>query len=223
QILLFELASESDQRVQSNKRRKLNKQVELGSPEEAEEAVQRQRKREKKKQRSRAFVEWPFSSIASCCPLEGEPLRYLLGDVSGRLAMLSLHDVPSAGLVLIPLGLTSPPTTLTYLNDQMLFVGSHAGDSQLVQIHSSPVSSLSLPTLPIPPEIASVPAARLTPASSKGKGRENPPKNCVLESQGSYLRVVESFKNIAPILDAVLVDTEKSGHVRRFPSTFYRF
>lgn len=113
---------------------------------------------------------------------------------------------------------TSPPTTLTYLANQVLYVGSHAGDSQLVQISSTSLSSSDeSPTLPIPPEIKTVVAARLVPPSVKGKGREElsePLRDCVLDVKGPYIRVIDTFKNVAPILDAVLVDTDNSGHVR---------
>lgn len=68
----------------------------------------------------------------------------------------------------------SPPTSLTPLSSQYVFLGSHFGDSQLFRI--------------------------------------------VLDKSsvdGSYIDVVDSFKNIAPIMDAVLADTDGSGQVRK--------
>ncbi|KAJ6584701.1 CPSF A subunit region-domain-containing protein [Mycena capillaripes] len=215
-ILLFELLSPEGQSKQKNKRRKLERGKESTNKAEVEKASQKQRERESRKRKPKAFVDWPWSEITSWCAIDGEPSRYLIGDAFGRLSMLSLHDVPNNGLVLIPLGETSPPTTLTYLDNQILYVGSHAGDSQLVQISLTPLSSSQeIPTLPIPPEIETVPAARLAPPSAKGKGREKHSeqlRDCVLDVKGSYLRVIETFKNIAPILDATLVDTDNSGH-----------
>ncbi|KAJ7729698.1 CPSF A subunit region-domain-containing protein [Mycena maculata] len=214
-ILLFEMTSAHGQAKQRNKRRKLEKGKESGVKAEVDRASGKEQERDSRKRKPKAFVEWPWSEITSCCPLDGEPLRYLIGDAFGRLSMLSLHDVPNNGLVLVPLGETSPPTTLTYLANQVLYVGSHAGDSQLVRISSTPLSSSDAPTLPIPPAITTVAPGRLTPPSAKGKAREEdsvPLRDCVLNVKGSFLRVMETFKNIAPILDAALVDTDNSGH-----------
>ncbi|KAJ7202805.1 mono-functional DNA-alkylating methyl methanesulfonate N-term-domain-containing protein [Mycena pura] len=212
-ILLFEMASAEGQAKQRNKRRKLERGRESENQAEKDKARQKQNERDTRKRKPKAFVDWPWSEVTSCCAIEGEPVRYLIGDCFGRLAMLSLHDVPNNGLVLIPLGETSPSTTLTYLTNQILYVGSHAGDSQLLQISSM---SSGEATLPIPLPIETVPAARLAPPpSDKGKGREEdiePLRDCVLHVEGTHLRVLESFKNIAPILDATLVDTDNSGH-----------
>ncbi|KAJ7134358.1 CPSF A subunit region-domain-containing protein [Mycena epipterygia] len=209
-ILLFEMASVYGQAKQKNKRRKLEQGKESGKKAEAEK---KQKERDTRKRKPKAFVDWPWSEITSCCALDGQPFRYLIGDCFGRLSMLSLHDVLNNGLVLIPLGETSPPTTLTYLTNQVLYVGSHAGDSQLVKISSTALSSSEAPTLPIPPDIKTVLAGRLAPPSAKGKGREeHSVRDCVLDVKGSFLSVIETFKNIAPILDAALVDTDNSGH-----------
>ncbi|KAJ7430630.1 CPSF A subunit region-domain-containing protein [Mycena latifolia] len=209
-ILLFEMASVDGQSKQKNKRRKLEKEKDTA------EVEKKQKERDTRKRKPKAFVDWPWSEITSFCALDGQPLRYLIGDCFGRLCMLSLHDVPNNGLVLIPLGDTSPPTTLTYLANQVLYVGSHAGDSQLVQISSTPLSSSDeTPTLPIPLEIKTVLPGRLAPPSAKGKGKEEysePLRDCVLDVKGSFVKVIETFKNIAPILDAALVDTDNSGH-----------
>ncbi|KAJ7695700.1 mono-functional DNA-alkylating methyl methanesulfonate N-term-domain-containing protein [Mycena rosella] len=212
-ILLYEMASADGQTKQRNKRRKLEKGKESGNKAEVEK---KQKERDTRKRKPKAFVDWPWSEITSCCAVDGEPFRYLIGDCFGRLCMLSLHDVPNNGLVLIPLGETSPPSTLTYLANQVVYVGSHAGDSQLVQISATPLSSSDeTPTLPIPSDIETVPAGRLAPPSAKGKGREElaePLRDCILDVKGSFLKVLDTFKNIAPILDAALVDTDNSGH-----------
>ncbi|KAJ6557241.1 CPSF A subunit region-domain-containing protein [Mycena vulgaris] len=211
-ILLFEMASAHGQAKQKHKRRKLETGKNTGNKADAE---QKQKERDTRKRKPKAFVDWPWSEIAACCVLDGEPLRYLIGDCFGRLSMLSLHDVPNNGLILIPLGETSPPTTLTYLANQILYVGSHAGDSKLVQISSTPLSSVESPTLPIPSDIKTASPGRLAPPSAKGKGKaENsePLRDCVLDVKGSFLTNVSTFKNIAPILDAALVDMDNSGH-----------
>lgn len=66
--------------------------------------------------------------------------RYLLGDYVGNLYLLVLqHDGEHvAGLKLEPLGRTSAPSTLTYLDNGVVFVGSSGGDSQLVRLKPSP-------------------------------------------------------------------------------------
>lgn len=42
----------------------------------------------------------------------------------------------------------------------------------------------------------------------------NEEKGIIVMSQGSYLSVLDSWKNIAPIMDAALVDLDGSGQVR---------
>lgn len=61
--------------------------------------------------------------------------RYLLGDHVGNLYLLVLqHDGEHvAGLKVEPLGRTSAPSTLTYLDNGVVYVGSSFGDSQLVR------------------------------------------------------------------------------------------
>ena len=62
--------------------------------------------------------------------------------------------------------------------------------------------------------------------STKGKGRAvlqddmdidgdiDCSKGRIVEPVGSFIKILESFKNIAPIMDAILVDTDGSGQVR---------
>jgi DNA damage-binding protein 1 len=61
--------------------------------------------------------------------------RYLLGDHVGNLYLLVLqHDGEHvAALKVEPLGRTSAPSTLTYLDNGVVYVGSSFGDSQLVR------------------------------------------------------------------------------------------
>jgi DNA damage-binding protein 1 len=110
----------------------------------------------------------------------------------------------------------------------MLYVGSHFGDSQLLRINTTPVSELDLPTLPFPSDIKTSDPSRLQ-SSLKGKNRDidDPEliaKGCVIRGQGNFLTVIQTFKNIAPVVDAILVDTDGSGQVRfqsfeKFPKT----
>lgn len=61
--------------------------------------------------------------------------RYLLGDYYGRLHLLVLsHDNTRVlGLKLQALGRTSIASTISYLDNAVVFVGSTGGDSQLIR------------------------------------------------------------------------------------------
>jgi Mono-functional DNA-alkylating methyl methanesulfonate N-term len=110
----------------------------------------------------------------------------------------------------------SPPTTLAYLDSQVLFIGSHFGDSQLIRIHTSPISDTSTPILPIPADILTV---QLSSFSSSRKGKErawaadNDGGGRVLALNGTLIEVLDTWQNVGPILDAVLADTDGSGQV----------
>lgn len=152
--------------------------------------------------------------------------------------MLSVDNLNDHGLIIIPIGevcyyvsqdvlnltifKTSPATTLTYLTNQALYIGSHMGDSQLIQISHSPLSLTHSPTLTIPTDVKTVSSQTLSHSKGKGKGKavdddvdmdKDPSSGCVVETMGSYISVRDTYKNIAPIMDAVLVDTDGSGQV----------
>lgn len=191
------------------------------------------------------FVPAKGSYIRWCC-IDGFS-RFILGDAYGKMVLLSLDNLSDLGLLLIPLGevsdsppycvlmliqflQVSPPTTLTYLTNQVIYVGSHLGDSQLVQLTSTPTTSTDKPTLPIPCDVHVIPSSSFDiSAFKKGKARATSPEfdamdldgsdtvspqesGNIVETRGSYLNVLERFKNIAPILDACLVDPD-SGQV----------
>ena len=111
----------------------------------------------------------------------------------------------------------SPPTALAYLDSQVLFIGSHFGDSQLIRIRTSPISDISTPTLPIPTDILTVQLSSFS-SSRKGKGRawvtDNEGGGRVLALNGTFIEVLDTWQNIGPILDAVLADTDGSGQVK---------
>lgn len=74
--------------------------------------------------------------------IDDDGRRYLLGDAEGTLYVLLLrHDQGNVfGLTLEPLGHTHISSTLTYLDNGVVFVGSCFGDSQLIKLHKQPVS-----------------------------------------------------------------------------------
>lgn len=102
------------------------------------------------------------------------------------------------------------------------------------------MSALTSPTLPVPQDITTITPAQLTSlvtsGQGKGKGRaadvdvdmydegqtkkEKEGRGVIVLGQGSYLSTVQTFKNIAPIVDAALVDMDGSGQVSLLPRVF---
>lgn len=116
---------------------------------------------------------------------------------------------------------------MTYLTNQCLYVGSHLGDSQLIQISPTTTTTEVPSILSIPPDVRAVSAATLHNITTQ-KGKEkassqndmevdddddsgNNTKGRVIEPQGSYINILETYKNIAPIMDAICVDIDGSG------------
>lgn len=90
-----------------------------------------------------ALVSIPIAAtiIKAVGRMDASGARYLLGDHKGQLSMLILESSSAApGIVtrlsMEPLGETSIPSTLSYLDNGFVFVGSHFGDSQLVRLRS---------------------------------------------------------------------------------------
>jgi DNA damage-binding protein 1 len=90
------------------------------------------------------------------------------------------------------------------------------GDSQLLRIESTPVGNFGSPTLPIPPDVKAFPASRIFFPTGKSKSIADElegKKGCIIDNKGSYVTVLQTFKNLAPIADAVLVDSDGNGQV----------
>lgn len=120
----------------------------------------------------------------------------------------------------------SAPTTLAYLSSQVLYVGSHTGDSELLHIHSTPQGDFDSDTLAISSKVSTVSPASLKqdPRSSPlwddedvdMEGTEDKPLSKagqIVRLKGTYIEVLDRFRNIAPITDAVMADTDASGQV----------
>ncbi|KAG6878094.1 hypothetical protein C0993_012421 [Termitomyces sp. T159_Od127] len=217
-IVMYELASSQGQAKQRSKRRRLEKKKKSMDAADVEDARNKERAREGRARKVNGSVAWPWSEVTAVCTIDLVP-RFIIGDAYGRLSLLSLESVKEKGLILIPLGEASPANSLTYLTSQTIYLGSHLGDSQLLQLSPTPVSSLSTPTLPISSDIKTVTADKLSRSfSSKGKARAiddddslDPTKGVIIDSKGSFITVLDTFRNIAPIVDAILVDTHGSG------------
>lgn len=101
-----------------------------------------------------------------------------------------------------------------------MFIGSHLGDSQLVRIHTSPISDTGTPTLAIPADVLTVQLGSFS-TNNKGKGRawvtEREGEGRVLALNGTFIEVLDTWQNIGPILDAVLTDTDGNGQVNLVP------
>jgi DNA damage-binding protein 1 len=265
-LLLYELATPQGRAKQKGKMKRLQDKLKTNTdPSKLREAKAKQLERDARKRKPTASVDWPWGEVtayvfslsllcqsnltmtnARWCDVEGAPFRFFLADAFGALSLISLDNVKSSGLLLIPLGVvslpddinlgenadnvysqTSPATSLTYLTNQALYIGSHLGDSQLITITQIPSKTEDQAVLSIPFGIRTYDRTAITSGSKKGKQRADEDMDVdgseedgdglangrIIAPDGSYVRVVQSFKNIGPIIDAVMVDVEGSGQV----------
>ncbi|KAL6302826.1 mono-functional DNA-alkylating methyl methanesulfonate N-term-domain-containing protein [Sparassis latifolia] len=214
-IIFYEHASQERRDIKRDKQRRSAKRKASAVQADAQKATEKDKEREGRKLKPKISVKWPWSEVTAWSPIDEEGRRFLIGDAYGRLAMVAFDDTP--GLILVPLGETSPPVSLTYLSSQVVYLGSHFGESQLLRIHSSPFANADTETLPIPSGITTVSSSSLM--SSKGKEKaylcmddERAVKGGrVVSTKGTFVEVLENFQNIAPIMDAVLADLDGSG------------
>ena len=162
-------------------------------------------------------------------PNNGMP-RFLLSDEFGNLHMLTLlltNPTPNTsslvlGLQLETLGSCNLSRDLSYLGHGLVYVASHLGDSQLIQIHDEPI--------PVHPQEG----ATTTAATASGRRSTNAMEeeeeddrkesgaaasatnNAVVTSADTemdvladttYVQIVEEYTNLGPILDFDLVPT----------------
>ncbi|KAI0061660.1 hypothetical protein BV25DRAFT_1857049 [Artomyces pyxidatus] len=211
-IQLYELSSKEWREKYRGKRRRLSDKKKKNSDHDSQaRAKEKEQGRVEKKRKAKASIQWPWDEITAWTFANDEETRYFLGDAYGRLALLSVDALHTHGLILIPLGEISPPTTLAYITSQILYVGSHLGDSQLVKVHLSAMDAHDEPTLPIPSNIQTIPQSSVIKGKGKAEDDITEPTGGIVATKGKFLEVVDMFKNIAPILDAVLADTDGSG------------
>jgi DNA damage-binding protein 1 len=89
------------------------------------------------------------------------------------------------------------------------------GDSQLLRIESTPTGALNSRTLPIPVDIHVFPALQVFSQTGKEDDFIYNSRRIgrIVDNHGNYVTVSQTFKNIGPIVDAVLVDPDGTGEV----------
>ncbi|BEJ16509.1 hypothetical protein CspHIS471_0511140 [Cutaneotrichosporon sp. HIS471] len=131
----------------------------------------------------------------------------VLGDERGRLTAIGweFDGSDSVRVGKVDLGIASPPTALTYIDNGIMFVSSACGDSLLV--------SFSLP------EMGQAQSAGTTaPRNIKGKGRaqdsiDSGAWTITLEDEATADQsVMERWMNLAPLKDLAVVE-EEDGRV----------
>ncbi|KAF9053599.1 hypothetical protein BDZ89DRAFT_1056185 [Hymenopellis radicata] len=210
-ILLFALNSaESQQRItrKLSKAKEKEKDKSRGNHRSSSSVMVVEAQKDTKYRSPTASVQWPFHAVTAMSSIAGKPLTWLIGDTFGRTCLLAL-DPSDPILTLVVLGETSSAETLTYITNQVFYVGSSAGDSKLVKI-STTIKDDSV-AVPLPDGFSAITEDMLSqdqdldPDAREDKGR-------VVTSAGSFLEVVQTFKNLSPIKDAVLVDLPNSRH-----------
>ncbi|KAG8762642.1 hypothetical protein FRC11_008321, partial [Ceratobasidium sp. 423] len=137
-------------------------------------------------QASMVTIDVPCRDVAAWTQVDGKHI--IIGDSLGRLYLLTMSMEPQFTMTCTPLGDVSVPSSLSYLSNNILYVGSLSGPSQLVRISDGISSGES--------------------SVSRGKKRES-------DEEVTYLEVMaEHNENIAPIWDATLVEIDGSGQPR---------
>lgn len=82
------------------------------------------------------------TAITAYGQVDTDGSRFLFGDIRGHLYILLLeHDSENnkiTGLKLERLGVTSIPSSISYLDNGVIYVGSQYGDSQLIKLNPEP-------------------------------------------------------------------------------------
>ncbi|EUC63468.1 CPSF A subunit region protein [Rhizoctonia solani AG-3 Rhs1AP] len=137
-------------------------------------------------QASMVAVDVPYRDVAAWTQVDGKHL--MIGDSLGRLYLLTMSMEHQFTMTCTRLGDISVPSTLSYLSNNILYVGSLSGPSQLVRISDEITSG----------------------DNSVSRGKKKQP-----DDEAIYLEVMaEHNENIAPIWDATLVEIDGSGQPR---------
>ncbi|KAG9120684.1 hypothetical protein FRC07_003723 [Ceratobasidium sp. 392] len=168
---------------------------ELDEPQSTSKGKGRIRNRSKSEikaalQASAKTVAVPFQDVTAWTQVDDTHLA--VGNSFGQLYLLTMSMEPEFTLKTTLLGQVSVPSTLSYLSNNILYVGSYSAPSQLVRISEN----ISL--------VQAVPEAH-------GKSKRTVDD----AGEGGHLEVMATHnENIAPILDAILIDSDGSGQAR---------
>ena len=114
--------------------------------------------------------------------------------------LVLVHDRSRVhALKLEPLGHTSIASSLSYLDNGVVYVGSAYGDSQLVRLHAQPIPAAAAAAAAVGGAVGGVVGA----GGAGGGG--------AAAGGGGYVEVLESFTNLGPIVDFSVVDLDRHG------------
>jgi DNA damage-binding protein 1 len=138
--------------------------------------------------------------------------KVLLSDDSGRLTAFSWafdYDSDNFRSVRVgktDLGLSSPASSLTVLDDMHLFCASTCGDSTLLK--------LDIPA-PGPPSSPIAPSSSPRSRKIKGKGREELATSSISVSEPGMgsVETLERWVNLAPVKDFCAIGDQSGGTV----------
>lgn len=117
-------------------------------------------------------------------PIDGSENNFLVGDLYGDLHMLELmqsEDGKISGLSAESIGPTTSATALVYLANRFLYVASHYGDSQLLRLPKALIDSVD---------------------SAEDTEMD------VDEAEQNGIQIVDTYTNLAPIVDFCVVDSD---------------
>ncbi|KAK2658143.1 hypothetical protein Ddye_004676 [Dipteronia dyeriana] len=174
--------------------------------------------------------------------VDADGSRHLLGDHAGLLHPISLDSSTSifrvTGLKIELLGETSIASTISYLGNEVVYIGSSCGDSQRIKLNPQPVAKGSyVEVLERYVNLAPIVDFCVVDLEKQGQGQASAelhgitgmwslrsPTNdsfdtfLVLiklnlqpDAKGPYVEVLERYVNLGPIVDFCVVDLEKQG------------
>lgn len=100
---------------------------------------------------------------------------------------------------------TNAASSLSYLSSQIFYLGSLLNEPQLIRVNPIPAKEVDIPRL--------TNCETITPSELDAKPYGES-RGIVVSSTSSYVEVLETYPNIAPICDAVLLDPNNTGQVR---------
>ncbi|KDE08581.1 hypothetical protein MVLG_01354 [Microbotryum lychnidis-dioicae p1A1 Lamole] len=155
----------------------------------------------------------PVGNVKAWTLLPGQKGQYLLGDIYGKLLRLDVRG-DSAGrvqsLLTRDLGDASSPTALVCLADEVIYLASRFGDSQLIRLlPSSPNNELEL--------VASYPSLAPITDSCVVRGQSGASSHLVTCSgayKGGSLRVVRQGAGLVEMADLALENVQRMWAVK---------